>query len=136
MTPPLRLTLAVAAGGAIGAVARHLLGEWVPDRAAFPWTTLTINVVGSFLLALLPAVAFVRRSPIWTAALGPGLLGGFTTLSAYAEQSRSLLADDRAGAAAAYLGGTLAACLVAVVLAGLLSPRTEQDAVAAAGGDE
>ncbi|MDE0778887.1 MAG: hypothetical protein OSB43_21610, partial [Nocardioides sp.] len=45
-------------------------------------------------------------------------------------------AEQSHGMAAAYLGGTLAACLVAVVLAGLLSPRTEQDAVAAAGGDE
>jgi CrcB protein len=136
VTSPVRLTLAVAAGGAIGAVARFLLGEWVPDGATFPWTTLTINVVGSFLLALLPVLAFVRRSPIWTAALGPGLLGGFTTLSTYAEQSRSLLADDRLGAAAGYVGGTLAACLVAVVLASLLTPRSEQDALAAAGGDE
>ena len=136
MTSHLRLTLAVAAGGAIGAVARYGVGAWVPDSAHFPWTTLTINVVGSFLLALLPAVAFVRRSAAWTAALGPGLLGGFTTLSAYAEQTRALLADDRAVMAGAYVLATLAACLVAVLLAGLLSRPADQDAVAAAGGDE
>lgn len=136
MTSHLRLTLAVSAGGAAGAVARYELGVWVPDGAHFPWTTLAINVIGSFLLALLPALAFVRRSSAWTSALGPGLLGGFTTLSAYAEQSRALLADDRIGAAAAYVVGTLAACLVAVLLAGLLSQAGDQDAVAAAGGDE
>lgn len=136
MTSQLRLTAAVAVGGAAGAVARYGVGEWVPDRADFPWTTLTINVVGSFLLALLPAVAFVRRSPGWTAALGPGLLGGFTTLSAYAEQTRLLLGDDRAVAAGAYVVITLAACLAAVQVAGLCSRSADQDAVAAAGGDE
>lgn len=136
MTSHLRLTLAVAAGGATGAVARYGVGVCVPDSAAFPWTTLTINVVGSFLLALLPAVAVVRRSPAWTAALGPGLLGGFTTLSAYAEQTRALLGDDRVVAAGAYVVATLAACLVAVLLAGLLSRPADQDVVAAAGGDE
>lgn len=136
MTPSLRLTLAVAAGGAAGALARHGLGVWVPDDADFPWTTLGINVVGSFLLALLPALAVVRRSAAWTAALGPGLLGGFTTLSASSEQARALLADDRVGAAGAYVVGTLAACVLAVLLAGLISRPTDQDELARAGGDE
>ncbi len=136
MTPTPRLTLAVAAGGAVGALLRHGVDVGVPDHAGFPWSTLAINVVGAFLLALLPAVARVRRSPTWTVALGPGLLGGFTTLSAASEQTRALLADDRLHAAAAYAVGTLVACLVAVTVAGLLSARDEQDAVARAGGDE
>ena len=55
--------------------------------------------------------------------LGPGVLGGYTTLSTYAEQGRALLADGRAGLAAAYLLGTLAACLVAVTVAGRWSSR-------------
>ena len=124
MTPPPRLLLAVAAGGATGAVARYLLGTWAPGSSGFPWMTISINVVGSFLLALLPAIAFVRRSPGWSVALGPGLLGGFTTLSAYAEESRVLLADDRVVAAALYVVGTLVACLAAASLAGRLgAPR-------------
>lgn len=135
MTPPPRLLLAVAVGGATGAVARYLLGAWAPDRFDFPWTTLAINVVGSFLLALLPAIAFVRRSPGWSIALGPGLLGGFTTLSAYAEDSRALLADDRIVAAAFYVVGTLVACLTAVVLAGLLTSPRSCDSVASRGDE-
>ena len=63
--------------------------------------------MGSFLLALLPAFALVRRNRA-CAGLGPGVLGGFTTLSTYAEQSRALLADGRATLAASYLVGTLA----------------------------
>jgi CrcB protein len=60
------------------------------------------------------------------AALGPGLLGGYTTLSATSEQSRSLLDQGRPALAAAYLVGTLAASLAAVALASRLS-RPEVD---------
>ncbi|HSV40702.1 MAG TPA: CrcB family protein [Nocardioidaceae bacterium] len=105
----------VAAGGAAGATLRYALGEWFPEAAgAFPWTTLAINVAGSFLLAVL-----LSRSPRpeVQALLGPGLLGGFTTLSAYSEQTRQLLDSGDAGLAVLYVAGTLAACLVAVALA-------------------
>lgn len=116
----------VAVGGAAGATLRWLLGSWQPDGPGFPWTTFAINVAGSFLLALLPAFAGVRRRPMLALGLGPGLLGGFTTLSAYAEQGRVLLADGRPGLAASYLLGTLAACLVAVQLAHRLSTPAAQ----------
>jgi CrcB protein len=124
--PGLSLLLAVAAGGALGGVLRWWLGDLVPDREGFPWTTFAINVSGSLVLAALPAVAAVRTRPTLTAALGPGLLGGYTTLSTYAEQGRALLADGRSGLAAAYVLGTLAACLVAVTLVGHLSSRLAQ----------
>lgn len=117
---------AVAVGGAVGAVLRWLLGEGMPDGAGFPWTTLAINVVGSAALAALPAAATVRRRPVLTVALGPGVLGGFTTLSAYAEQSRSLLAQGELVLATVYLAGTLAACLVGVRLGHLLSTPEAQ----------
>jgi fluoride exporter len=126
--PPLTPTVlgAVALGGATGAAARATLGSWFPDPDGFPWTTLTINVVGSFLLAALPALAVVRRHRVVAVGLGPGLLGGFTTLSAYAEQGRVLIADGSSVIAAAYLLGTLAACLVAVSIATHLSTPAAQ----------
>lgn len=114
--------LAVALGGALGAVLRWWLGDLVPDGAGFPWTTFAVNVSGSLVLAALPALSAVRRRPTLTAALGPGLLGGYTTLSAYSEETRTLLADGRTATALAYLVGTLAACLVAVALASRLAP--------------
>jgi CrcB protein len=116
----------VAAGGAVGAVLRWLLGELAPDASGFPWTTFGINVSGAFLLAALPAFAAVRHRPLLALALGPGLLGGFTTLSAYSEQGRALLADGRAGPALAYLLGTLVACLAAVSVAHRLSTPAQQ----------
>lgn len=115
--PAAAALLAVALGGALGGLLRWGVGELVPDTSSFPWTTMAINVLGSLLLALLPAFAAVRRSPTLAAGLGPGVLGGFTTLSAYAEQTRALVGDDRVSPALAYLLLTLAACVAAVVLA-------------------
>lgn len=132
-----RLLAAVAVGGALGALARWGLTEVFPARAdEFPWAVFAINVVGSFALALLPAFAVVRRRRDLTAALGPGLLGGFTTLSAYSEQSRALLDAGRTGVAAVYLLGTCAACLLAVTLAGRWSSTAQRQAFADEGGDE
>ncbi len=107
--------LLVAAGGAAGAVLR-----WSIDTAAadplFPWPTLGINVVGAFLLALLPAFAVVRRSRRVALAVGPGLLGGFTTVSAWAGQVRDLADSGQAGLAGLYLGLTLAGGLGAAAI--------------------
>jgi CrcB protein len=83
-------------------------------------------VTGSFVLALLPAIGAVRRSRTLALGLGPGLLGGFTTLSAYAEQSRALLADGRGLLAASYVLGTLAVCVAAVAVAHRLSTPLAQ----------
>ena len=102
----------------------------------FPWTTFGINVVGSCALAALPALAVVRRRPLVALALGPGMLGGFTTLSTYAEEGRALLADGRTALAATYLLGTLAAALVAVALSHRLSTPAAQRAVDDEEGNE
>jgi fluoride exporter len=135
--PTPRLMLAVAAGGALGAVARWAIGEAFPVGVhELPWPTLAINIVGSLLLALLPAVRAVRRHRELAVALGPGVLGGFTTLSATSEQSRALLDGGRPGVALVYLLGTLAACLVAVSFASQWSSVRQQKRFAREGGDE
>ena len=130
------MLLAVAVGGAVGACARWALGSWGPTpENSFPWTTFTINVTGSVLLALLPASALVRRHPVLPPALGTGVLGGFTTLSAYSEETRSLLAAGHAGLAASYLLGTLVACLAGVAVADRLSTPAEREEFEAEEGD-
>lgn len=133
--PAPHLCVAVALGGACGGVLRWACGELVPDGAGFPSTTFAINVTGSLLLALLPALAVVRRRRVVAVALGPGVLGGFTTLSAASEQTRALLDAGDSLVAAGYLLGTLAACLLAVALASRLSSRAQQARVDHEGGD-
>jgi CrcB protein len=113
----------IAAGGALGAAARFAAGElWQPASDGVPWTTLGINVIGSCLLGLLmfyvtdvwPPRRYVRPF------LGVGVLGGFTTFSTYALETRRLLSQGQAGVALAYLVGTLVLALGAVVAGALL----------------
>lgn len=114
----------VAAGGAVGALARLGIESASPD-SLLPWPTLAINVVGAFLLGLLPALAAVRRSRRVATALGPGLLGGFTTVSAWAGGVRELADTGRVTLAGLYLAVTLAAGLAAAAAGRRMSHRPE-----------
>jgi CrcB protein len=83
--PGWRAWTAVAAGALVGTELRYGLGLLVPEEAgAVPWTTLYINVSGSFVLAALTTLWMARpRTAFWLrAGIGPGLLGSFTTFSA------------------------------------------------------
>ena len=116
----------VAVGGATGAVLRHLVDVAAPDTV-FPWPTLAINVLGAFALGLLPVLAVVRRSRRVAAALGPGVLGGFTTVSAWAGQTRELADGGHVVLAGLHLALTLAAGLSAAALGQHLSRRPEPE---------
>lgn len=107
----------VSLGGTIGASARYgasLL--WPTAPGGFPWTTLTVNVVGCAVIG----VFLVVISDVWAAHrlvrpfFGTGVLGGFTTFSTYAVDIERLVAHGRAGEGLAYLGLTLFAALAAV----------------------
>jgi CrcB protein len=115
--PPLPVALAAAAtGGVIGSLVRYGLTIRFPIGTGFPWTVFWINVSGCALLAALPALAAVRRTPWLGVFLGTGVLGGFTTMSAASTETVSLFQAHRAGTAVAYSGGTLLAALVAAWL--------------------
>lgn len=114
----------VAGGGAVGALARLGIESASPDSLV-PWPTLAINVIGAFLLGLLPALAVVRRSRRAASALGPGLLGGFTTVSAWAGGVRDLADTGHVTLAGLYLAVTLAAGLAAAAAGRRLSHRPE-----------
>ncbi len=100
---------AVSVGGALGALARYGVGVVLPS----PWATFGINVVGCLLIGVLLVLVVERgpAHPLVRPFLGTGVLGGFTTFSAYAVDVQLLL--DRPAAAAAYLVGTLVAALAA-----------------------
>jgi CrcB protein len=120
--PPLRSALpAVAAGGAIGALLRVLVGELWPVHD-FPWSTLLINLSGTAALAALPALAVVRRHPLAAPFLGTGVLGGYTTLST---ASAEVLTLDPL-AAFGYLALTLGSCLLVITLVQRLTTPDER----------
>jgi fluoride exporter len=110
------LTL-VALGGAVGAVLRVALAEWFPTHpGGLPWTTLTENVVGAFVLGVLLGALAARRAlaPRARALLGAGVLGSFTTYSTFAVETVALL--DRAPTTAiAYVVTSLGAGLGAAI---------------------
>jgi CrcB protein len=111
------------AGGAIGVLARGLVVAPVTDPAAVPWTTLAINVAGSLLLGVVVGWLDDRR-PLARAFLGTGVLGGFTTYSAFAVATVVWVTTPwlAAGlAAASVVGGVIAA------LAGLFIGRRIAD---------
>lgn len=112
-----RALAAAAGGGAIGAMARYAV-DLAADRlgVALPWGTLAINVVGCVLMGILVSyvLAHPARHLLWRPFLGVGVLGGFTTFSAFAGDA-VLLADGGAWAAsAAYVVATLVGGLLAL----------------------
>jgi CrcB protein len=83
--PGWKAWIAVAVGGLAGSELRYGLGLLFPEHpGSVPWTTLAINVSGSFILALLTTLWIARpRTSFWIrAGIGPGILGSFTTFSA------------------------------------------------------
>jgi CrcB protein len=89
--------LAVAAGGALGAMLRYYLGGTVLARAGLPFPTATfvINVTGSFLVGLFLTLATERLhlSPYWRLAVAVGFVGAYTTFSTFEYETARLVED-------------------------------------------
>lgn len=135
---PVRVGLpAVALGGAVGALARWLVTEAFPlQYDGFPWAVLSVNVVGSGLLALLPSIPAVRARPWLAVGLGTGVLGGFTTMSTASVDTVLLLEAGRGLVALLYAAGTLLAAMLAVGLVDRLSTPAERAEFEREEGDE
>jgi CrcB protein len=110
--------LAVALGGALGAVARYGVDRLIERRsfAVFPWSTFLINVSGCLAIGCLVATIVDRgRAPVWLRlGLVMGLVGGYTTFSTYAQETLDLLEEGRAALAFAYAAGSVLAGVGAV----------------------
>lgn len=109
----------VAAGGAIGASARYLtnvgLGRLL--GTGFPWATLTVNIVGSFLMGFLVVWLAHRDLNRLAPFLMTGILGGFTTFSAFSLDTITLWDRGQTGLAAAYVLGSVVLSLAAILAA-------------------
>jgi fluoride exporter len=94
-------TLMVAVGGVLGVLARYGLSRLTLHHESLVWTTVAINVAGSFLLGLLAAGSWFSRD--LREGLGVGLLGGFTTFSTFSVQVVLEADAGRPGRALAYI---------------------------------
>ncbi len=91
----LRALFLVGAGGALGSVMRFAVSDIMPD-SVFPWATLTVNFLGSFLLAFMFfKIVKEHRPEALSLFLFMGLLGGFTTFSAFSLETMELMIDDQ-----------------------------------------
>lgn len=114
----------VALGGALGASARYLTGVAAVRVLGhgFPWGTLIVNVVGSFLMGLLVVVLARKGGNEFAPFLMTGILGGFTTFSAFSLDAATLFERGQTGAAAGYVLASVALSLAGLA-AGLLLAR-------------
>ncbi|MBE0414269.1 CrcB family protein [Yoonia sp.] len=107
----------VALGGAFGAVLRYVVGLGV----AFPFGTLAVNVIGSFLIGVAWVLLSARGLQHWAPFILTGVLGGFTTFSAFSLDALRLVEAERITAAGGYVLASvilsLGACFVGLWVA-------------------
>jgi CrcB protein len=121
------IVLWVALGGGIGAAARYGVNVWSGRvlGTEFPWHTLIVNVLGCFIMGLLTGLMAqkLNLSPEARAFLTTGILGGFTTFSAFSVDVALLVERKAMLAAGAYVAASVMLSIVAV-FAGLHLMRT------------
>lgn len=105
--------LHVAFGGAIGAMLRFAVVEHVP----FPFGTMVVNVVGSFIMGLALVLMVEKGLDRWVHLVMVGALGGFTTFSSFSLDALRLFEDGRGAAALGYVVASVALSILAIVAA-------------------
>jgi len=107
----------ICLGGAVGTGARYLLGGWAQRvlGAAFPYGTLMVNALGSFLIVILMYFSVQRGliSPSLRLVLTTGIMGGFTTYSTFNYETVRFLQDGSLGLGALNILATVVVCLLA-----------------------
>ena len=117
MTP----VIYVALGGAVGAAARYYAGAVV----AFPFGTIAVNVAGCFLMGLAFVFMAEKGMERWMPLVMTGILGGFTTFSAFSLDTLRLYEAGRIGAAGGYVVGSVVFSVLAL-FAGVMIMRASQ----------
>lgn len=115
MKTDLSVLFAIAAGGALGALARYgvVRGAAAWLGSGFPWGTLAVNAAGCFAMGLLYFWLAAKEATALKAFLMVGVLGAFTTFSAFALDAALLLRDRSLSAAALYVAASVAGSLFA-----------------------
>jgi CrcB protein len=102
----MKLLLIIGSGGFLGSIARYLLSHLITEKneSPFPWGTLVVNLLGCFLIGLVFGIAAKTQSmhPEVRMFLTVGVLGGFTTFSAFANENFILMKEGQIMYAALY----------------------------------
>lgn len=105
----------IAIGGALGAIGRYSIQQWIPSKN-YPWSTFIVNLVGCFLIGCLAAKAIQsvwwNREGKWLGMVG--FCGGFTTFSAFALENMQLLKQGNFSLALIYV---LTSCVLCIIFA-------------------
>jgi CrcB protein len=113
--------IAVAVGGAFGAVARYAISTWIFDSTShkFPYATLSVNVLGSFVMGIFFVLILEKGllPPEWRGVLMIGFLGAFTTFSTFSLDALGLWQNGHLFLALVYALGTVGLCLAAITIA-------------------
>ena len=114
----MRLLLLATLGGGMGSGLRYLVGLGMTRALgpAFPWGTFATNISGSFLMGVVATLVATRfdGSPELRVFLATGILGGYTTFSAFSLDFANLMGREQTGAAAFYVAGSVGFSLLAI----------------------
>jgi CrcB protein len=106
----------VGIGGAIGSMLRYICGVFIKHNS-FPFATLTVNIIGSFIIGAVMAMAAKQANfGDWRLFLATGICGGFTTFSALSWETLQLVQQQRFLLALSYAAVSFVAGLVAVFI--------------------
>jgi fluoride exporter len=121
--------VAVTLGSALGGLGRYVMTAAIPSET-FPWGTLAVNVLGSFIIGFFATLTAVEgRLPASAATrvfVMAGLCGGFTTFSAFSLQTLDLARDEQWLAVGGNIAGSVVLCLIAVWLGHIAAAALNQ----------
>lgn len=116
----MQMLLSIALGGAVGAIARHLLSARIMNMlgSTFPYGTLVVNVLGSFIMGFLIIILATRLniSQEMRAFIVVGVLGGFTTFSTFSLETALLIERGNILEAAIYIGSSVVVSIGALFI--------------------
>ena len=102
----MKTLLLIGTGGFIGTILRYLLSQFIQSKAlsAFPYGTLGVNILGCFIIGIVFALSErTSMHPEWRLFLATGICGGFTTFSAFTNETFGLLRDGQLWYASVYI---------------------------------
>ncbi len=119
----MKILLAVGTGSFIGGVLRYLVSQLIQSKflSSFPFGTMFVNIAGCFLIGIIFGLSERGNlSQEWRIFLATGILGGFTTFSAFSNEAVSMLRDGQFLFASAYVGASVFLGLIATFLGVLI----------------